>query len=255
MADRSISSTIARTFRDPHPHHEHHETETGAGEVCQPPAEIGADHRRIEQDDRADRAHGRADPEAAIDQKVSPSAIARGHQFLDRRIDRGIFAADPGAGKKSKQRVTRQIPGQSGGGRGGEIERQRDEEQFLAPDTVGEPAESERAEHGAGEIGAVGKPDVEIGELQRRTFLQCARQRTGKRDLQAIQDPGDAERKHDAGVEAAPAQIVQARRNAGLDDAIFMPLYWRRCDISRNNCRIARGNHAAVLQCLPLINS
>jgi hypothetical protein len=52
------------------------------------------------------------------------------------------------------------------------------------------------------------------------TFLERARQCARQRDLQPIQNPGDAERQHDAGVETAPAQIVETRRNAGFDDAI-----------------------------------
>ena len=177
---------------------------------------------RIEQHDRADRADRRADPEAAVDDEIGPSAIARRHQFLDRRIDRGVFAADAGAGEKSKQRVARDAPGQRGRRGRGEIERQRDEEQFLAPDPVGQPAEAERAEHGAGKIGAVGKSDIEIGEMQRRTFLQRPGQRAGQRDLQPIQNPGDAERQHDAGVKAAPAQAIETRGNVGFDDAIIV---------------------------------
>ena len=166
----AVDHQPARAFGNPHPHHEHDQAETGAGEVRQPPAEIGADQMRIEQHDRAGRAERRADPEAAVDDEVGPAAIARRHQFLDRRIDRGIFAADAGAGQESKQRVAGDTPGQRGRGSCHEIERQRDEKQFLAPDPVGEPAEAERADHGAGEIGAVGKPDVEIAKIAASDF-------------------------------------------------------------------------------------
>ena len=154
--------------------------------------------------------------------EIGPAAIARRHQFLDRRIDRGVFAADSGAGQKAKQRVARDAPRQRRRGGRREIERQRDEEQFLAPDPVGQPAEAERAEHGAGEIGAVGKPDIEIRKMQRRAFLQRAGQRARQRDFQPVQNPGDPERQHDAGVKAAPAQIIEPRGNAGLDDAIVV---------------------------------
>ncbi len=101
-----------------------------------------------------------------------------------------------------------------GGRRGGdEIDRQRDEEQLLAAEPVGEPAEEQRAQHGAGEIGAGGKPDIGIGELQNRTLFQRARQAAGKRHLQPVQDPGDAERGHHQRMEAAPGQPVEPRRD------------------------------------------
>ena len=226
----------ARAFRNPHPHHEHDEAEAGAGEIGEPPAEIGADQRRIEQHDGADRAERGPDPEAAVDDEIGPAAIARRHQFLDRRIDRGVFAADPRAGEEPEQRVASDTPRQRGCGGRREIDRERDEEQFLAPDPVGQPAEAERAEHGAGEIGAVGKSDIEIRKMQRRAFLQRAGQRAGQRDFQPIQNPGDPERQHDAGVKSAPAQIIEPRGNAGFDDAIIVLL-------SR------RGNGRIIIHC------
>src|SRR5712671_6188646 len=88
-----------------------------------------------------------------------------------------------------------------------------------------------------------------------RTFLQRTRQCARQRDLQTIQNPGDAERNHDAGVEAAPAQTVETRRNAGFDDAIFVRGYRPRRANRRKNRRIAQAGHAALLQYLPLTNS
>jgi len=252
----AVNHQPARTFRNPHPHHKYHKAETSAGKVRQPPAEIGSDHSRIEQNDGADRTHRRADPKAAVDHQIGPSAITRGHQFLNRRIDCRVFAADAGAGEKSKQRVARDIPGQRRRGGSGEIKRQCDEEQFPAPDPIGEPAEPESAEHGAREIGAVGKSDVEIGELKCRTFFQRTRQCAGQRDLQSIQNPGDAEGKHDAGVETAPAQTVETEGNTGFDDGIIVvPSRRSHCGGRRKNCRIAHAGHAALLQCSPFASS
>ena len=152
----------------------------GADEIGEPPAEIGTGDGGIEQHDRAGRAQRGADPEAAVDDEIGPAAIARRHQLLDGRIDRGVFAADAGAGEETKQRVARDIPRQRGGGGRGEIDRERDEEQFLAADPIGEPAEADRAEHRAGKIERVGKADVEIGKMHGRAFLQRARQRAGQ---------------------------------------------------------------------------
>ena len=102
----------------------------------------GLDHRRIEQHDRAGRAERRADPEAAVDHEVGPAAIARRHQFLNGRIDRGVFAADAGAGQEAEHREARHAPGQRGRRGRDQIDRERDEEQPLAAEPVGEPAEA-----------------------------------------------------------------------------------------------------------------
>ena len=124
----------------------------------------GAKQCGIEQHDRARGADCGADPEAAVDDEIGPAAIARRHQLLDGRIDGGVFAADPGAGQEPEQHEAPQIPRECGGGGGDQIDRKRDEEQPLAPEPVGEPAEEQRAQHGAGDIGAAGNPDIGIGE-------------------------------------------------------------------------------------------
>ncbi len=111
-----------------------------------------------------------------------------------------------------------------------QVDGERDEEQFLAPEPVGEPAEEDRAEHRAGKIRAAGKPDVGIAELQHRALLQRARDRAGERDFQPVEDPGDAERDDDQRVEAAPRQPVEPRRNVGLDDrAVGVPAELHDC--------------------------
>ena len=107
------------------------------------PAEFGIDQRRVQQHDRDDGAERRADPEAAVDDEIGEAAIARRHQFLDRRIDRGIFAADAGAGEEAEHEEARPIPRQPGQRRRQQIDRDGDEEQLLAPEAIGQPAEDD----------------------------------------------------------------------------------------------------------------
>ena len=91
------------------------------------------------------------------------------NQFLERGIDRGVFAADAGAGQKAEQREDREILCERAGGSGGDVDPERDEEQPLAAEAIGEPAEEERAEHRAGEIRACRRADLGVGKLQHRT--------------------------------------------------------------------------------------
>ena len=208
----------ARTFRQPQPHEEHDSREYRADQKRRAPAVFGIDHRRIEQHDRRDRAERRADPEPAVDHQVGPAAHPRRDQLLDGRIDRRVFAADAGAGDEAEQQKAPEIPRERRRGGRQQIDRQGDEEQFLAPEPVGKPAEEERAQHGAGEIRAARQADVRIAELQHRALLQRARDRAGERDLEPVENPGDAERDDHQRVKAAPRQPVEPRRNIGLDD-------------------------------------
>jgi hypothetical protein len=101
-----------------------------------------------------------------------------------------------------------------------EIDRERDEEQFLAAKPIGQPTEEKCSEHGACKIGAAGDSNIGIGEVQ--ACFQSAGQTSGERHFQPIQNPGDAQGGHHQRVEAAPRQSVEPRRNIGFDDLLVL---------------------------------
>lgn len=47
----------------------------------------------------------------AVDREIGPAAAARRDQFVDRRIDRRVFAADARAGGETEQREGPEAPG------------------------------------------------------------------------------------------------------------------------------------------------
>ncbi len=89
-----------------------------------------------------------------------------------------------------------------------EIDRESDEEQFFAPQAVGEPAKEHRAKHGAGKVSAAYKTDLGVAELKHRAFLQSPGDGAGKCHLEPIQDPSDTVRGCDECMEGAPGQTV-----------------------------------------------
>ncbi len=195
------------------------EAERAADQEGRAPAHVGGQQRGIEEDDGSRGAERGADPEAAVDDEVGPAAHARRDQLLDGGVDGGIFAADAGAGEEAAEREGPQVPGEGGGCRGREVDGKRDEEQLLAAPAIGQPAEEDGAEHGAGEVGAADKADVGGAELQDRAFAQRAGHGAGERHLEAVEDPGDAECDDDERVEAAPRQAVEPGGDVGFDDA------------------------------------
>ena len=86
------------------PHDQNAQSDDRADQEGQPPSVFRVDHVWIEEDDRAAGAHRGADPEAAVDEEIGPAPHPGRDQFLDRRIDRGVFAADAGAGQEAEQR-------------------------------------------------------------------------------------------------------------------------------------------------------
>ena len=106
----AVRDEPARAFRHETPQHHDAEPKQRADGEAQAPADIDGEARGIEQQDRRRRTHGGAEPVAAIDDEVDASAEPRRHQLVDRRIDGGVFAADPGAGQGAEKREAPEIP-------------------------------------------------------------------------------------------------------------------------------------------------
>ena len=174
-------------------------------------------------------------------------------------IDRRVFAADARAGDEAEEQEAPEIPGKRGRGSRQQVDGQRDEEQLLAPKPVGEPAEKNGTEHRAGQIGAAREPHIRIGELKDGAGFERARDRTGQRHLQAIQDPGHAERHDDQRVKTAPGQPVEPGRNIGFDDGAGTGGHARingtLADLLRrpDTARVTRSNKSAKNRVPPSI--
>ena len=74
-------------------------------------------------------------------------------------------------------------------------------------------AEEQRAQHGAGEIGAACESNLLRGEMQPRAGLQRRCNGACERDFQPVENPGDAQRHHHETVEATERQPVETCRH------------------------------------------
>ena len=208
----------ARALRYPQPHEEDDEAQSGADQERRAPAQVVAQHVGVEQHDRRCCSERGANPEAAVDHEIGPTAHARGHQLLDCGVDGGVLAADAGTRQKAEEGEARQVPREGGGGGSAHVDRECYEEQLLAAQAVREPAKEHRAQHGAGEIGAGGEADVGAGEVHDRALSQRAGDRAGQRHLQPVEDPGDTKRNDDERVKVSPGKTIEPRRQVRLDD-------------------------------------
>ena len=91
-----------------------------------------------------------------------------------------------------------------------QIQRERHHEEPLATEAVGEVAEEERAEHGAGDVDEPGRPTSGCGKRE-RVLLSAGPMRADDRDLEPVEDPRRAERDDDQPVPARPGQAVEPR--------------------------------------------
>ena len=207
----------ARAFRDEATQEENAQAETGTDAEGQPPAEIGVEPAGRQQLPAAGRAQRSAEPEAAADDEVGLRAKARRDQFLDRRIDRGVFAADAGSCEAAEHRKTAEIPGERGRRGGEQIERQGHVEEFPAAEPIGQPAEQDRARHCAGQVATGRGADFGVAQPEPRARLERARERARQGHLEPVEDPGDPERQDHEDMKARPGQPVEPPRNVGFD--------------------------------------
>ena len=122
--------------------------------------------------------------------------------------------------KRNRKKVDA-VPREAGQRGRDEVDGDGDEKQELAPKPVGQPAEEQRAEHGARQISAARDAHLRIGKMQRRACFQRARDGAGQRHLEPVEDPGDAESGDDQNVKPAPRQPLEPRGYQGCEDARF----------------------------------
>ena len=197
-----------RTLGHPHAHEKNDEPQDCAGQERKPPSPFCRDESGIEQHDRDHGAERRADPETAIDREVELATIARRDQFLNGRIDGGIFAANAAAGEETKDEEREAVPGEPSQRRRDQIDDDGDEKEHFAPEPIGQPAEKQRADDRAHKVGAAGQSDLGIREMKRRAVFQSRRDRTRERDFKSIKDPGDPQRGDYEDVKPAPRQAL-----------------------------------------------
>ncbi len=125
----AMNQKPAGAFRHETAQEHHQPRQYTADDKSQAPAIGGRHQRRIQHHQGSQRAQCRADPVAAIDQKIDAAAKTRRGEFLDGGIDRGIFAADARAGERAEKCEGCEVPGKAGGDGGDQIDAHRDQEQ------------------------------------------------------------------------------------------------------------------------------
>ena len=141
----------------------------------------------------------------------------RRDQLVDGGVDGRVLAADAEAGEEAEEEEPPGGEGERGHRGRGQIDREGDQEELLAAEPVGEPAEEQRARAGARpRRGRRPRPVTwRVGDRQSAAVLgQPAGDVADDGDLEAVQDPDGAEADHDHPVPARPGQPVEPRRDS-----------------------------------------
>ena len=212
----AVREQPARAFGNIAAHEQDGQREHRAQHEPGAPALHGAEHPRVEQDQAQHRPESRAEPEAAVDREIHAAAHAGRDQLVDRRIDRRVLAADADARDEAAYRESGKARGERGGHRRTHVDGERQEEQALAPEPVGQAAEHERADDRAGDVQRAGPADLRRAEAERVGALEHAADGADDGHFEPVQHPGDAERQHDAPVPARPGQPVEPRGDVAM---------------------------------------
>ena len=189
------------------------------------PADVRVEQVRIQQDRRDGGAERGAQPVAAVDGEVDPAAHPCRDQLVDGRVDGGVLAADAEAGEEAADREEGEAAREGGRHRCDEIDGQRDQEELLAPEAIGEMAPEERTRGGADDVDRPGEPKLPVGDPERVLLGEARADRADDRDLEPVEDPDGAEPEDDQPVPGAPWEPVHARWDARADRALVVCLH------------------------------
>jgi hypothetical protein len=159
----------------------------------------------VEQHERADIRHQRAEPVGAVDHDVDAAPVLRRDELVDRRVHRGVLAADAHSrdeprGVEEDEPAHAVAQGERGQPAADEVDRQRDREEVAPTEPIGQRTEHERADDLARQVH--GGEQADLGGRQREGLGlgQRVADGAGDADLEAVEDPGDPERGDHSGV-------------------------------------------------------
>ncbi len=163
---------------------------------------------------RAGRSRSRTQPVCPVDHQVHATAHTRGDQLVNRRVDGGVFAADPGAGEKACDEEIPRRESECGGNGGDQIHREGQHEEIAPPEAVGQVTKEQRTQAGARDVDRRCHADLCGVEFDTAALLgEAGRHVADHRDLETVEDPHPAETDDDAPVKPRPGQSVQPGRH------------------------------------------
>jgi hypothetical protein len=209
----------ARALRQGAAHDEDRDRQQGAEPERKAPAQVGGEDRGVEQDSREAGAERRTEPEAAVDREIDPAALLGGDELVDRRVDRGVLAADARTGEEAEEHERPEAECEGGRDRGDQVEAEGDDEELASPQAIRQIAEADRPAAGAEHIRGARLPELGGGEPECSSLLEAGADRPDDRHLDAVEDPDGSEAGDHEPVPAAERQPVHAGRDLGLHGA------------------------------------
>jgi hypothetical protein len=197
-----------------------HRTETERD----PPAEVLREVVLVEEVHRQRRAERRAQPEGPVDDEVDAATEPGRDQLVDRGVDGCVLTADARAREEAADVEEHRVHREGGRNRRRQVDHQGDQEQLLPAEPVGEVAEEERAQAGAGDVDAGSDAYLALRDGQAAALLgQSTGDRADDRDLEPVEDPHGAEADHHQPVPSRPRQPVEPGRDVCLDRSGLHP--------------------------------
>jgi hypothetical protein len=182
------------------------DAEDGAEAEGDPPADVLGEVVLVQQEDRRGCTEGGAEPERAVDHQVDPATDPGRDQLVDRGVDGGVLATDAGTGEEPADEEPHRVHREGGEDSGHQVQRQRDHEQLLPTEPVGQVAEEQGPEAGARHVDTGCDADLALRDGDAGPLLgQPAGDRADDGDLEPVEDPHRAE----------PSTTSQCQRDQG----------------------------------------
>ena len=217
VALEAMRDEPARALGHETPQPDHRQAEQPADREADAPADPLRQDAAAGHQQRGAGPDRRPRPVARIHRQVDAAAQPRRHHLIHRGVDRGVFTTDPQSRDDPRQREGERTPRTGRAQHADHVDPERDREDRAAADAVGEPAEEQRTDHGAAHVSRGGRAELGRRHVQRLVRLQRRADRPHDRDLEPVQDPGDAQGDQHLDMKTAERQPVEPGRNVGRD--------------------------------------
>ena len=199
----TVHGQPARAFRQISAQYEERNGQGSRDREPEPPGDVRIEFSDSIEHDRKRHCQCGTDPPDGHERVIQPGAHPRRDELIDGARSRRILAAEPDSRDRSSHNKGEATAGERCRDHSDDVDHESQFEHFAAPDSLAQIRAGERRKSGASEVTTGSTAEGDVRHAQRvRTSAEKRTKHASKRDVEAIQQPGESEQCGNEGVPA-----------------------------------------------------